>query len=89
MLSIGNVSFDKVSFNFGVLRQKVTYAATIAGLLLLLWAGHRTHWRFAAAHDGESGGHEERSATPSSEQRSAVRSTEEAKPSDIRWSFLK
>src|SRR5689334_14643688 len=42
---------------FGQLRQKVVYAATIAGLLLLLWIGHHTHWRLSEAFQGSVSSH--------------------------------
>jgi RND family efflux transporter MFP subunit len=40
-------SSAKVLVDWGLLRQKSTYAATILGLVFLLWLGHHTHWRLA------------------------------------------
>jgi cobalt-zinc-cadmium efflux system membrane fusion protein len=51
------LSTARVFADFGLLRQKAAYAGTVAGLLLLLWLGHRTHWRLNEVISGSIATH--------------------------------
>src|SRR6476659_1084979 len=53
------LSTARVFADFGLLRQKAAYAATVTALLFLLWIGHRTHWRPFEIFDSSKTIHEQ------------------------------